>query len=101
LTIFHFQRHSNITLSNIKLEAREISRKVVEMRKSEVCAEHKVYREKKKKTDVRNRTVPGTVRREATANLLSAILSLCLFHYILGTRFNFNTRYVCRFPDHH
>ena len=41
-----------------------------------------------------------TLRRDVTANLLSTILSLWLFHYKLGTRFNFSTRDVC-FSDHH
>ena len=40
------------------------------------------------------------LRRDVTANLLSTILSLWLFHYKLGTRFNFSTRDVC-FSDHH
>lgn len=77
------------------------------MQKSDVCAEHKVYW---KKMDVIRTSETGpfqegpsvdTARRDATANLLSAILSLWLFHYILWAWFNFNTRYVCCFPDHH
>lgn len=59
----------NITLSNIKLEAREISRKVVEMRKSEVCAEHKVYWEKKKKTDVRRTSETGLFQEQSGVRL--------------------------------
>ena len=41
-----------------------------------------------------------TLRRDVTANLLSTLLSLWLFHYKLGTRFNFSTTDVC-FSDHH
>lgn len=55
--------------------------------------------------DVRICSVPEmpkcghTLRRDATANLLSTILSLRLFYFKLRTGFNFSATEVC-FPDH-